>query len=75
MVICISEVGGFDMFDKLKLAKINEAYHRKQMEYFLEEIKILEESEPKPKRRKTTSRVIKRKKFTNIYKHEQKKTN
>ena len=29
---------------KLRLAKINESYHRKQMEYFQEEIKILEDS-------------------------------
>ena len=27
---------------ELKLAKINEAYHRKKMEYYKEEIKILE---------------------------------
>jgi hypothetical protein len=30
---------------ELQLARINEAYHRKQMEYFLEEIKILKEKE------------------------------
>jgi hypothetical protein len=30
--------------DELKLAKINEAYNRKQMEYYLEEIKILKKS-------------------------------
>ena len=29
------------MEKELELAKINEAYHRKQMEYFQEEIKIL----------------------------------
>ena len=36
------------MEDKIKLAKINEAYHRKQMEYFQEEIKILEDNSPLP---------------------------
>lgn len=29
------------MKSELQLAKINKAYHRKQMEYFQEEIKIL----------------------------------
>jgi hypothetical protein len=28
--------------ERIMLAKINEAYHRKQMEYFQEEIRILE---------------------------------
>ena len=31
----------WDDMNKLKLAKINEAYHRKQMEYHQEQIKIL----------------------------------
>jgi len=34
------------MKDEIILAKQNEAYHRKKMEYFQEEIKILEGNSP-----------------------------